>query len=55
MNAAQECFEERAAIREYDGGQSRAEAERGAIADLEAAPGIACAEKNLFLLRRMAQ
>jgi hypothetical protein len=30
-----EAFLERAAIREYDGSVTRAEAERGAIADLE--------------------
>jgi hypothetical protein len=30
-----EFFEERAAIRQYTGGQSRVQAERGAIADLE--------------------
>jgi hypothetical protein len=29
-----DLFEERAAIREYDGGQSREEAERGAAAEL---------------------
>ena len=32
---ANEAFEERAAIREYDGGFNRKEAERLAIADLE--------------------
>lgn len=31
-----EWFEERAAIREYDGGLSRAEAEKAALADIEA-------------------
>jgi hypothetical protein len=37
MNALDvlEAFLERAAIREYDGNVTRAEAERGAIADLE--------------------
>ena len=35
VHAAREAFEERAAIREYDGGFNRKEAERLAIADLE--------------------
>lgn len=35
-----EAFEERAAIREYDGGFNRKEAERLAIADLERAARI---------------
>ena len=34
-HAAREAFEERAAIREYDGGFDRQEAERLSIADLE--------------------
>lgn len=32
--SARESFEERSAIREYDGGQSREEAERGALQDV---------------------
>ena len=34
LDAALERFEERAAIREYDGGYDRAEAERLALADV---------------------
>ena len=33
---AREFYEERAAIRQHDGNQSRAEAERGAVGDVEA-------------------
>lgn len=54
MTAAEEYLEERAAIREYCGDQTREAAERGAAADLEAAPGIDGTQKHLFLLRRMA-
>lgn len=32
--AERELYEERAAIREYDGGMARAEAERAALADV---------------------
>jgi hypothetical protein len=37
---AWDIFEERAAIREYDGGQSRAEAERAAWIEAKRAAGI---------------
>lgn len=35
-----EAFEERAAIREYDGGQSREDAEAGALLDVAASAGV---------------
>jgi hypothetical protein len=36
-----DLFEERAAIREYDGGQTRAEAEAAAVADVARSTGCA--------------
>lgn len=39
-----DLLEERAAIREYDGGQSRAEAEAGALNDVSRSTGIAAVE-----------
>ncbi|NAZ38160.1 hypothetical protein [Rubellimicrobium sp. CFH 75288] len=38
---ARDAFEERAAIREFDGGQAQAEAERAALGEVAAAFGIA--------------
>ena len=39
-----DLLEERAAIREYDGGQARAEAEAGALNDVSRSAGIAAVE-----------
>ncbi|WP_176559607.1 hypothetical protein [Rubellimicrobium roseum] len=41
MAAALDAFEERAAIREFDGGQTRAEAERAALGEVAQAFDIA--------------
>ena len=50
-----DLLEERAAIREYDGGQSRAEAEAGALCDVSRSTGIAAVElSRLWQLGRQA-
>lgn len=50
MTAAQEYFTERAAIREHDGEQPRADAEQAAAAELVEARNIAAADKAQVLM-----
>jgi hypothetical protein len=50
---ALDAFEERAAIREHDGGQARAEAEAGALSDVARSTGVVTARlSRLWIIDR---
>lgn len=55
MTVAEEFFAERAAIRQHEGGQSQAKAEKLALEDLKATPLLSDAEKRAFIADREKQ
>lgn len=48
LELIRDLLEERAAIREFDGGQTQAEAEAGALDDVSRSTGIAAADLSRF-------